>query len=73
MKRQVIALLLLLTLWLVSAVPVPAAVPAGLTTADWQAIQNLVPGSYFKASNTDSFDWFGQTVAVDGDTVVVGG
>lgn len=32
----------------------------------------LVEGNYFKASNTDADDRFGTSVAVDGDTLVVG-
>ncbi|MDA0244329.1 MAG: Ig-like domain-containing protein [Chloroflexi bacterium] len=48
------------------------AVPAGLSAADWQAIQDLVPTTYLKASNTGAGDWFGDVMAVDGDTVVVG-
>ncbi|MBI5765508.1 MAG: FG-GAP repeat protein [Planctomycetes bacterium] len=28
--------------------------------------------AYVKASNTDSFDWFGYSVALDGDTLVLG-
>ena len=28
--------------------------------------------AYLKASNTEAYDWFGITVAIDGDTVVVG-
>lgn len=28
--------------------------------------------AYLKASNTEAFDWFGKTLAVSGDTVVVG-
>ncbi|MCW0217518.1 MAG: FG-GAP repeat protein [Prosthecobacter sp.] len=28
--------------------------------------------AYLKASNTDSSDWFGQSVAIDGDTIIVG-
>ena len=27
--------------------------------------------AYLKASNTDAYDWFGYSVAVSGDTVVV--
>ncbi|HYF62495.1 MAG TPA: FG-GAP repeat protein [Herpetosiphonaceae bacterium] len=50
-------------------------VPAGLSAADWQALQaKLPPGqqAYLKASNTNPNDDFGWSVAVDGDTVVVG-
>ena len=76
MKRQVIVLLLLLTLWLVSAVPAPlqssTPVPEGLTAAEWQAIQAVLPNSYLKASNTNTDDGFGNSVAVSGNTVVIG-
>ena len=50
-------------------------VPNGLTAADWSQIQALLPASqqaYLKASNTGADDWFGWSVAVSGDTVVVG-
>ena len=33
---------------------------------------NWIQQAYLKASNTDSFDNFGHSVAVDGDTIVVG-
>ncbi|MBA3470397.1 MAG: FG-GAP repeat protein, partial [Herpetosiphonaceae bacterium] len=52
-----------------------AAPPAGLAAADWHAIQAMLPPSqqaYLKASNTGAGDIFGWSVAVDGDTVVVG-
>jgi hypothetical protein len=52
-----------------------AASPASLSAADWQAVRSLLPPSqqaYLKASNTGVSDHFGLTVAVDGDTVVVG-
>ncbi len=76
MKQKAFALILLLTLWLVSAVPAPlqssANLPAGLTAADWQAIQAVLPSSYLKASNTNTDDGFGNSVAVSGNTVVIG-
>ncbi|HEU4328617.1 MAG TPA: hypothetical protein VFS21_36100 [Roseiflexaceae bacterium] len=48
--------------------------PAGLAAADWTAIQALLPTqqAYLKASNTGAGDHFGWSVAVSGDTVVVG-
>ena len=49
-------------------------IPAGLTAADWSKIQALLPSTqqaYLKASNTGENDWFGRSVAVSGDTVVV--
>ena len=60
-----------------SAAPLPTAyanthVPAGLSTAAWAAIQTFLPSTYLKASNTEAEDEFGHTVAIDGDTVVVG-
>jgi len=50
-------------------------VPGGLTAADWSQIQALMPSiqqAYLKASNTGAGDQFGPSVAVSGDTVVVG-
>jgi hypothetical protein len=60
--------------------PVGAAPgPAGLTAADWQALQRQLPPAavpaqqaYVKATNVDAWDWFAESVAVDGDTVVIG-
>jgi hypothetical protein len=52
-----------------------SAAPAGLTAAEWQAIQAQLPPAqqaYLKASNTGNGDQFGIRVAVSGDTVVVG-
>jgi hypothetical protein len=55
------------------------ALPDGLSTHDWQQIKALLPPTissaeqtYFKASNTGAGDLFGQSVAISGDTVVVG-
>ncbi|KAA3664244.1 MAG: integrin [Chloroflexi bacterium] len=42
--------------------------PDGLTTTDWVGIQQ----AYVKASNTDAGDYFGSSIAISGDTVVVG-
>jgi hypothetical protein len=63
-----------------------ATVPPGLSGTDWWAIQAQLPPApaadlradlptqhaYIKASNTEEFDQFGYSVAVSGDTVVVG-
>jgi trimeric autotransporter adhesin len=35
-------------------------------------IDPLVQQAYLKASNTDDWNWFGNSVAISGDTVVVG-
>ncbi len=75
MKQKAFALVLLLVVWLVSAVPAPiqlsAPIPEGLTAADWQAIQTFFPSDYFKASNPDANDEFGY-IAVSGVPAVVG-
>ena len=52
-----------------------AAPPVRIAAADWQSIQALFPPSqqaYLKASNTEGGDSFSESVAVDGNTVVVG-
>jgi len=47
--------------------------PAGLSAADWASIQaQIEAGPYLKASNTGAGDQFGRSVAVWGDTAVVG-
>ena len=71
MHKKFVFLVIGLTLWLASAVPAPLQVPVGLTAAEWQAIQGIVVGNYFKASNTGVQDNFG-SVAISGDTLVVG-
>ena len=53
------------------------AVPAGLSARDWSALQAAMPmdlrqEAYLKASNNQAYDVFGYSVAVWGDTVVVG-
>jgi hypothetical protein len=50
------------------------AIPAGLSAADWSQIKGLLPAqlAYLKASNTGVNDQFGYSIAVDGNTVVVG-
>jgi hypothetical protein len=62
-------------------------VPTGLTAADWANIRRaydrhrlgvgadqprLGQQAYLKASNTDAGDFFGESIAISGDTVVVG-
>jgi|GEM_PF-5313545 len=75
----VFAILSLLAL----AVGVPAgvsawAVPDGFSAADWGQIRTLLPQTvdplqtYIKASNTDMWDEFGYSVAISGNTAVVG-
>jgi hypothetical protein len=51
----------------------------GLSAADWSQIQSLLPTpappeqrDYLKASNTDAGDYFGYSVAVSGNTAVIG-
>ncbi|MDI9521357.1 MAG: FG-GAP repeat protein [Bacillota bacterium] len=56
---------------------VDPALPEGLTSSEWQSIQNQVMSNlsqqvYLKASNTGADDYFGYSVAVSNDTVVVG-
>ena len=76
--RSLVFMLLLLPLAAVRYSPsVTAApgVPSGLSAGDWQAIQVMLPPSqqaYVKASNTGAGDNFGWSIAVSGDTVVVG-
>jgi drug/metabolite transporter superfamily protein YnfA len=50
------------------------SIPAGLSAADWAEITALLPEqqAYLKASNTQLEDGFGYSVALSGDTVVVG-
>jgi hypothetical protein len=55
--------------------PAYAALPAGLTAADWEQILALLTPTqqaYFKAFNAERNDFFGRSVAVSGDTVVIG-
>src|SRR5262245_4532343 len=52
--------------------------PAGLTAADRAQISALLgagaitSGDYFKASNTEAHNAFGASIALDGNTLVVG-
>jgi hypothetical protein len=66
--------LLFLSLLLVGPNKASATQPLSseLTAADWVAIQSFLPSDYIKASNTDAGDQFGTSVAVSGNTVVVG-
>ncbi|MEA4930913.1 MAG: FG-GAP repeat protein, partial [Anaerolineaceae bacterium] len=56
---------------------VDPTLPEGLTSSEWQSIQNQVMSNlsqqaYLKASNTGREDNFGLSVAVSNDTLVVG-
>ncbi len=51
--------------------------PAGLTVEDWDQITRSIASSfdqqaYLKAANADAGDYFGYSVAISGDTIVVG-
>ena len=51
--------------------------PEGLTSSEWQSIKNQIMSNlsqeaYLKASNPNSYDYFGWSVAVSADTIVVG-
>jgi FG-GAP repeat len=63
----------------------PDQVPEGLSASDWQSIRSTYAAgqttqtagvisqqAYLKASNTGAEDFFGGSIAVSGDTVVVG-
>jgi hypothetical protein len=56
----------------------PRKIFEGLNSADWAQIEDLIAASfppeqaYLKASNTGTLDEFGYSVAIFGDTVVVG-
>ncbi len=51
----------------------PGQLPTGLSAAEWRSIQaQMASGPYLKASNTGANDLFGYSVAISGDTVVVG-
>ena len=78
-------LLLALALGAMGGIPTRAAQdlpesapPAGLSSDDWGQIQALLssvlpfPQAYLKASNTGMADYFGFSVAISGETVVVG-
>jgi len=49
-----------------------SAAAAGATYVFVRTVGNWSQQTYLKASNTDASDWFGSSVAVSGDTVVVG-
>src|SRR5690606_10618039 len=85
--RAAQALVVLLTMVLGVFAPVQAAAPpAGLAARDWQAIEAQLPAApqswpaaggaieqdKLVASDAQASDYFGYSVAVSGDTVVVG-
>ncbi|MDA0243450.1 MAG: hypothetical protein OT477_08545 [Chloroflexi bacterium] len=85
MKQKAFALVLLLVVWLVSAVPAPlqssTPLPAGLPAADWAQIQSQLAPEAITAWNQQAKliagdaatgDRFGRAVAVSGDTAVIG-
>ncbi len=86
MARRTTAAFFIAALLLALLVAAPAAgaasagaVPAGLSAADWAAIRAQLPApavpvqsGYLKASNAGASDEFGESVAVDGNMVVVG-
>ena len=56
-----------------------SSIPTGVSAADWKQIKGLLPQSiintqeaYIKASNPDIADEFGETIAISGNTLVVG-
>ncbi len=56
---------------------VDSTLPEGLSRSEWQSIQNQIMSNlsqqaYLKASNTDAIDRFGWSIAISGDTIVVG-
>ena len=78
MQKKTLLILLLTVLWLVSAVSSPSGsnlVPAGLSAAEWAHIQSqLPPVQQQKLAADDAAEnaQFGTTVAIDGNTAVVG-
>ena len=57
--------------------PQDLSLPDGLTDSEWQSIKNqitsnLSQNAYVKASNTNEDDNFGWSVAISGETIVVG-
>ncbi len=75
-QRLILVGLLISLLPLAPQRPVTATAPSGLSNRDWQAIQAQLPASvtedYLKSASPESLDFFGNAVAVAGDTVVVG-
>ncbi len=62
-----------------SAGAAPGPVPEGLSAADWGQITAMLPApaapaqqAYLKASNAEANDNFGRSVAVSGETVIMG-
>ena len=85
MQRKFVWLMMVLVLGLVAAVSAPAggeaAVPAGLSAADWAQIKSQLPPpalvtelelAKLTASDPAADEWFGYSVSVSGDTAVVG-
>ncbi len=85
MQRKLVWLMMVLVLGLVAAVSAPAggeaAVPAGLSAADWAQIKSQLPPpalvtelelAKLTASDPAADEWFGYSVSVSGDTAVVG-
>ncbi|ABX04508.1 MAG TPA: alpha/beta hydrolase [Herpetosiphon sp.] len=59
----------------ISSSPTSVMATAPLSSADWAAIRTLLPleqQAYFKPSQVSETDYFGLSVAMSGDTVVVG-
>lgn len=78
-SRWMLLVLASLVLTSGAAAPPPqaAAAPSGLTADDWAAISSQLPLSltqqaYLKAAPVGAEDWFGTSVAISGNTVVVG-
>ena len=73
-----LAVLLMVSTGLPRTIPTAqAALPPGLTTADWAAVRAQIPlvvtqQAYLKASNTGAFDQFGYSLALSDNTLVVG-
>ncbi|MBK8430763.1 MAG: FG-GAP repeat protein [Chloroflexi bacterium] len=85
MQRKLVWLMMVLVLGLVAAVSAPAggeaAVPAGLSAADWAQIKSQLPPpalvtelelAKLTASDPAADEWFSYSVSVSGDTAVVG-
>ncbi|HYF61973.1 MAG TPA: integrin [Herpetosiphonaceae bacterium] len=74
-RRWAVCLLILTLLGLTLPPAAPAQGAAPLSAADQAAIRALLPPpaqTYLKAANAGSGDFFGGSVAVDGDTVAIG-
>jgi hypothetical protein len=66
----------IISIHLMALTSTAATAPAGVTVAEWASLQQQLPPfvqeAYLKASNTGPFDFFGSSVAISGDTVVIG-